>query len=120
MEFCKTVKEFDCTKFKEGRCYYIHWHDFKKKPVKAIYLCDRVDKESNSISVKTIVSLQGFCGDYTIRFEPKDVNCVDEVLEVEFEIIYNVAQHEWHIRTDVSPQAIQDQVPRIYSSFLED
>lgn len=120
MEFCKTVKEFDCTKFEEGQLYYIHWHDIDNKPIKAIYLCDRVDKEANSILVKKIVSLQGFREAHTIRFEPKDINCIDEVLEVEFETIYDVARHEWHVRTDVSPQAIQDQVPRIYSSFLED
>ena len=48
MEFCKTVKEFDCTKFEEGQLYYIHWHDINNNTIKAIYLCDRVDKEDNS------------------------------------------------------------------------
>ena len=120
MEFCKTVKEFDCTKFEEGQLYYIHCHDINNKSIKAIYLCDRVDKETNSILVKRIVSLQGLCDAHTIRLGSNNVNCIDEVLEVGFETIYDVAQHEWHVRTDVSPQAIQDQAPRIYANFSED
>ena len=112
MEFCKTVKEFDCTKFSEHNLYYVHWHDIEGRPIKAIYLCDVVDKESNSIDLKRVIPLQGNCPAHAIRLGSGDVNCIDEILEVDFETIYDVAQHEWHIRTDVSP--------RIYSSFLED
>lgn len=109
MEFCKTVKEFDCTKFKEGQLYYIHWHDINSKPIKAIYLCDVVDKESNSISVKRIVSLQGFCHAHTIRFEPRDVSCIDEVQEVEFETEYGTSWKEWYISSSVEPKiAVSD------------
>lgn len=120
MEFCKTIKEFDCTKFKEGQLYYIHWHDINNNTIKAIYLCDRVDKEDNSILVKRIVSLRGICEAYIMRFGSGDVNCIDEVQEVEFETEYDISWKEWQIRADVSPQAIQDQVPRIYPSFSED
>ena len=104
MEFCKIVKEFDCTKFEEGQLYYIHWHDINNKPIKAIYLCDRVDKEANSISVKRIVSLQGLCEAHTIRFEPRDINCIDEVQEFEFETEYDTSWSEWYVRGAVEPK----------------
>lgn len=106
MEFCKTVREFDCTKFEEGQLYYIHWHDINNKPIKAIYLCDRVDKETNSILVKRIVSLQGFCETHAIRFEPKDVNCIDEVQEFEFETEYDTSWKEWYVRGAVEPKIV--------------
>ena len=120
MEFCKTVKEFDCTKFNEHSLYYVHWHDIEGRPIKAIYLCDVVDKESNSIDLKRVVSIQGNCPAHAIRFGCSDAYCIDEVQEVEFETEYDISWKKWQIRADVSPQAIQDQVPRIYSSFSED
>lgn len=117
MEFCKTIKEFDCAKFKEGQCYYIHWHDFRKKPIKAIYLCDRVDKESNSISVKTIVSLQGGCRDYTIRFGSGDVYCIDEVQEVKMDVEYNTNWGWWKLECEIQPEI--KEVSHQYN-FIED
>ena len=47
MEFCKTVKEFDCTKFEEGWCYYVHWHDITGKPIKAINVLHSKDDINN-------------------------------------------------------------------------
>ena len=104
MEFCKTVKEFDCTKFEEGQLYYIHWHDINNKPIKAIYLCDRDDKEDNSILVKRIASMQWFCEPRGIRFEPRDVSCIDEVQEFELETEYDTHWEEWSINGSVDPK----------------
>jgi len=120
MDFCKTVKEFDCTKFETGALYYIHWCDIEGKSIKAIYLCDDIDEEGNQIIIKKIISLQGFCPAHTLRLGVEDTNNIIEVQEVEFETEYNVSWKEWQIRVDVQPKAIQDQVPRIYANFSED
>lgn len=103
MEFCKIIKEFDCTKFSEHSLYYVHWHDIEGKPIKAIYLCDVVDKESNSIDLKRVVLMQGNCPAHTIRFGSKDLHCIDEVQEINIETEYNTSWREWEIRIDVQP-----------------
>lgn len=117
MEFCKTVKEFDCTKFEEGQLYYIHWHDITDKPIKAIYLCDVVDKESNSIDLKRVVPIQGNCPAHTIRFDSDDVNCIDEVQEVEMDVEYNTNWGWWKIECEIQPEI--KKVSHQYN-FIED
>ncbi len=114
MDFCKTVREFDCTKFTVDVLYYVHWRDADGKDIKQIYLCDDVDTEDNQILLKKVVTLQGFCPHNRLRFGQEDVNNIVEVQEVEVETEYNVSWREWQIRVDVQPQAVQNQVPRIY------
>lgn len=104
MEFCKTIKEFDCTKFNEHTLYYIHWHDINGEPIKGIYLCDMINQDANSIDLKRIFSLQGFYPSHTLRFGSGDANCIDEVQEVEVETEYDVSWKEWQIRIDVRPE----------------
>lgn len=120
MEFCKTIKEFDCTKFSEHSLYYVHWHDITGKPIKAIYLCDVVDEESNSIDLKRVVPIQGNCRAHTIRFGSGDVNCIDEVQEVEFETEYDISWKEWQIRADISPQAIQEAIDSLVKKYRKE
>ena len=119
MDFCKTVREFDCTKFTAGVPYYVHWKDAGGKEIKQIYLCDDVDTEGNQVLLKRVVALQGFCPYTTLRLGNEDVNNIIEVQEVEFETEYNVSWREWQIRADVQPQAVQNQVPRIYCANEE-
>lgn len=104
MEFCKTVKEFDCTKFNEHQLYYVHWHDVNNKSIKAIYLCDVVDKESNSITLKMVVPIQGDCPVVAVRLGNGDVYYIDEVQEVEVDVEYDVSWREWRIRADIQPE----------------
>ena len=114
MEFCKTVKEFDCTKFTKGTLYYVHWKSVNGKDIKQIYLCDDVDTEDNQILLKKVVALQGFCPAHTIRLGVEDTNNIIEVQEVEVETEYNVSWKEWQIRADIQPEVFQEQVPRVY------
>ena len=114
MDFCKTVREFDCTKFNKGTLYYIHWKSADNKDVKQICLCDDVDFEGNQILLKRVVSLQGYCPYRDLRVGQEDVNNIIEVQEVDVETEYNVSWREWQIRVDVQPEAFQDQVPRLY------
>ena len=104
MEFCKTVKEFDCTKFSEHSLYYVHWHDIEGRPIKAIYLCDVVDKESNSIDLKRVVPIQGNCPAHAIRLDSGDVYCIDEVQEVEMDVEYNTNWGWWKIECEIQPE----------------
>ena len=106
MEFCKTVKEFDCTKFSEHSLYYVYRHDITSKPVKAIYLCDVVDEESNSIVLKRVVSIQGDCSDYTIRLGSGDMDCIDEVQEVVMNVEHNAKWCVWKVGCKIQPDSI--------------
>ena len=119
MDFCKTVREFDCTKFTEGVLYYVHWRDGDGKDVKQIYLCDDVDTEGNQILLKKVIALQGFCPYYKLRLGQEDVDNIIEVQEVEVETEYNVSWREWQVRVDVQPEAFQNQVPRMYCTDEE-
>lgn len=101
MEFCKIIKEFDCTRFSEHGLYYIHWHDIANKPIKAIYLCEVVDKESNSIVLKRVTSLRGDCSVYTIRLDSSNMNCIDEVREVIMNVEYNAKWDEWKVGCEI-------------------
>ena len=114
MDFCKTVKEFDCTKFTKGTLYYVHWKSVDGKDIKQIYLCDDVDFEGNQILLKKVVALQGYCPYYDLRVGNEDVDNIIDVQEVEVETEYNVSWQEWQIRADVQPKAFQEQVPRVY------
>ena len=113
MEFCKTIKEFDCTKFEEGQLYYIHWHDINNQAIKAIYLCDRIDKENNSVKVVRIVPMSGKCPAHILVFEPKDVYCIDEVQIVEFEANYDISWRKWFVKATVDPEI--KEVKNIYA-----
>ena len=104
MDFCKTVREFDCTKFTAGVLYYVHWRDCDGKDIKQIYLCDDVDAEGNQILLKKVVALQGFFPYNALRLGNEDVDNIIEVQEVEVETEYNVSWKEWQIRADVNPQ----------------
>ena len=104
MDFCKTVREFDCTKFTVGVLYYVHWKDAIGKEIKQIYLCDDIDNEGNQVLLKRVVALQGFCPYHTLRLGNEDVNNIIEVQEVEFETEYNVSWKEWQIRADIAPE----------------
>ena len=105
MEFCKItiIKEFDCTRFSEHGLYYIHWHDIASKPIKAIYLCDVVDEESNSIVLKRVASIQDYCSPYTIRLGSGNMNCIDEVQEVAMNVEHNAKWCVWKVGCEIQP-----------------
>ena len=119
MDFCKTVKELDCTKFSTGRLYYIHWKSADNKDIKQIYLCDDVDFEGNQILLKRVITLQGYCPYRTLRLGVEDTNNIVEIQEVEVETEYNVLWREWQIRADIQPKMVQNQVPRLYCADEE-
>lgn len=117
MEFCKTVKVFDCTKFTEGALYYVHWRDDKGKDIKQIYFCDMIDKESNQILFKKIVALQGFYLPCKLWLGQEDVDNIIEVQEVEIETEYNVSWREWQIKADVQPE-VSNATAKAFSKYL--
>jgi len=119
MEFCKIIKEFDCAKFSEHSLYYVHWHDIAGKPIKAIYLCDVVDKKSNSIDLKRVVTIQGNCLAYTIRLGSGDVNRIDEVQEVEMDVEHNTNWGWWKIECEIQPE-IREQKSKFYADYSEE
>ena len=119
MDFCKTVREFDCTKFTVGVLYYVHWRDCDGKDIKQIYLCDDVDTEGNQILLKKVVALQGFCPYSNLRLGQEDVNNIVEIQEVEIETEYNVSWREWEIRADIQPEA-SNATAKAFASFLDD
>ena len=111
MDFCKTVREFDCTKFNKGTLYYVHWKSADNMDIKQIYLCDDVDFDSNQILLKRIITLQGYCPYRDLRVGQEDVNNIIEVQEVEIETIYNVGWHEWTISANISPNVVDKLSP---------
>ena len=111
MKFTKTIEVFDCTAFNVGKSYYIHWRDTGNRMVKGIYLCDYVDTENNRVTMKESVGLSGYCPAKSLRFGEEDLDFLIEVLEVEFETIYNVGWHEWTISANVSPNVVDKLSP---------
>lgn len=103
MEFCKIIKEFDCTRFSEYGLYYIHWHDINNKPVRAIYLCDVVDKKSYSIVLKRVVSIWGDCSAYTIRLGSGNMDCIDEVQKVVMNVEHDAEWFVWKVGCEIQP-----------------
>lgn len=104
MEFTKTVKEFDCTRFEVGKVYYIKEHLLLSSTEQGVYLCTFVNDCNNEVTMRKVVFLQGVYDGIQIVISNDNFNLIDEIQEVQFDTEWDASFKEWRVIANIEPE----------------
>lgn len=104
MEFTKTVKEFDCTRFEVGKVYYIKEHLLLSSTEQGVYLCTFVNDCNNEVALRKVAFLQGVYDGIQIVINNDNFNLIDEIQEVQFDTEWDASFKEWRVIANIEPE----------------